>query len=280
MSVTTTVEAEILEYYFKDSATRPRIGSSAGSYIGLCSASPGEAGAAANELTNLGATRPFLLDTSWNAAASGQTSFPDEISWSATGSGAATHWLLGATATLSSEHDFYDTLAATVNYQSGDTVRIRNIPTLKLIVKCEGMFAYGSADSSSPANSVLDILLRDATTANPTTGFFGLSSTAPNPDGTNVTEPTGGAYTRTSFITFSSYFTGSVVGSSPSTLANTTAIVWPLATSSWGTVSHWVCYSSGTGGNLLYYGTLDTPVEVLGGLQPRFEVGDLVLACD
>jgi hypothetical protein len=277
MSVIPTLEAEILDYYFDGASTVPRIGNLGSQYLGLASASPGESGTTANELTNLGGTqRKFLNPGDWNAASNGSISYSLEISWSPTGSGAATHFFLSTNPTWDTTHDFYDSLVATCNYQAADPLRIR---ADNLIVTVTGLFGLDSSSGWLIADNLLENLLRGASIGDRTSGYFGLSTTTPNVDGSNITEPSVGAYARTSQKTFSSIF-NNPTGSSPTTITTNQAVIWPEATASWGTPTHWVIFSASTGGGMYYYGEIDNPTEVTNGLQPRFDTGDLVLSCD
>lgn len=272
MSVIAVVENEIFDYFIENfSSPVPRIGASSWSYIGLCSASPGESGTTVNELTNFTSptTRLYLDASNWSVSSGNQTTFQLDLTWTPTGSGTATYMLLSSSSTFSSTHDFYAPLVAPVNYQSGDPLRIR---AGQFTVSMNGL--WGDFEG----NKVLDALLRGLTPTNLTSVWFGLSTTAPNSDGTNVTEPTVGAYARTN-TTLQSRF--NISGASPTLATNTGgAIVWPQATASWGTPTHWVVYDASTGGNLAYYGEISNPTEVVNGLQPRFATGDLVWTID
>lgn len=87
--------------------------------------------------------------------------------------------------------------------------------------------------------------------------FIGLSSSAPNVNGTNVTEPSEGAgYQRVELTTLSKPSTGVVT--------NTQAINFNESTASWGTITHFVIFDSEAvgSGNLLMYGILSTPRSV------------------
>lgn len=81
--------------------------------------------------------------------------------------------------------------------------------------------------------------------------FIGLSTTAPNVTGTNVTEPSGGGYSRVELKTLSKPSGGVVT--------NTASVDFPESTESWGIVTHFVIFDALTGGNLLQYGQLSTP---------------------
>ena len=79
--------------------------------------------------------------------------------------------------------------------------------------------------------------------------YLGLSSNAPNVDGTGVTEPlisTG--YARVELTTLSEPING--------VISNKFDISFPESSASWGTMTHFVLYDEMTGGNLLMYESL------------------------
>lgn len=94
----------------------------------------------------------------------------------------------------------------------------------------------------------------DKTVSIPTKYYIGLSSTAPNMDGTGVTEPSASStgYSRVELTTLSSPANG--------VITNTDAIQFPESQSDWfgagSPATHYVIYDSKTGGNLLMYNEL------------------------
>lgn len=86
------------------------------------------------------------------------------------------------------------------------------------------------------------------TPAIPTKYYLGLSTTAPNTGGGNVTEPSGGAYARVELSSLSAPSNGEV--------SNAEQVNFPESTASWGTVTHFVVYDAASGGNLLCFGEL------------------------
>lgn len=88
----------------------------------------------------------------------------------------------------------------------------------------------------------------------PDSYYIGLSTTAPNVNGTNVTEPSGSGYTRMELTSLGEPASGVVT--------NTGAIDFPESTASWGTVTHFVIYDASAEGNLLQYGPLSTPRSI------------------
>lgn len=106
-------------------------------------------------------------------------------------------------------------------------------------------------------NLVMGNLFRTKTSpALPTTFYIGLSRTAPNVSGGNVTEPStsGTGYSRVQLTT------SNMGAPSNGAISNTALISFPEATANWFTASapasHYVIYDSKTGGNLLLYNAL------------------------
>ena len=91
----------------------------------------------------------------------------------------------------------------------------------------------------------------------PTGYYIGLSKSAPNLSGGNVTEPsTSAGYSRILLNNLSEPVAGVVT--------NNSAIQFEESTADWGTVTHFVIFDSDTvgSGNLLMYGELSTPRSV------------------
>lgn len=95
------------------------------------------------------------------------------------------------------------------------------------------------------------------TPAIPMKYYIGLSKTAPNETGGNVTEPeTAAGYARVELNSLCEPVDGLVT--------NQQAINFNESTNGWGTVTHFVVYDSNEvgAGNLLMYGALTTPRTV------------------
>ena len=107
-------------------------------------------------------------------------------------------------------------------------------------------------------NSWLDTLSNTSFAV--TTAYIALSTTAPNADGTNVSEP-GDTYARQS-----------IAWNAAASRAkdNSGEIAFPEATASWGTVTHFAIYDAASGGNMLWYGTLTDARAIGAGDTPRF----------
>lgn len=89
----------------------------------------------------------------------------------------------------------------------------------------------------------------------PSEYYIGLSSTAPNISGGNVTEPlSNSGYKRVKLENLSELADG--------VITNEQAISFDESTANWGTMSHFVIYDALEAGNLLMYDTLSTPRNV------------------
>ena len=128
-------------------------------------------------------------------------------------------------------------------------------------------------------NAILDAMLGTGATLFGGTVEIALSTTDPTEDGSGITEPSGGGYARASVTNNSTNFPAASSG----TKSNGTAITFPTATATWGTLSHWALYD---GGVLKIYGELDdgagTPTtrEVLTGDDFSFPIGQLRITLD
>lgn len=120
-----------------------------------------------------------------------------------------------------------------------------------------------------------------ATTWAPATWFVGLSTTTPNDDGSNFTEPTGGAYARVSKTNNVTNFLGAATDvSGVTTKKNTTAITFPTPTALWGAITHALFFTALTGGTPEYVVALDTTITVNSGNTPvEFAANQLIISC-
>lgn len=113
-------------------------------------------------------------------------------------------------------------------------------------------------------NMLLDAFLGEGSSIIPSPACFGLSSTAIAPDGSGITEPSGGGYGRVEVVNDGTNFDPAVDG----VKKNLTTIAWPEASASWGTMRYWfICDVSD---NVYLYGVLD---DGAGNPQPRTILG-------
>ena len=105
-------------------------------------------------------------------------------------------------------------------------------------------------------NQVMGNLFKTKETpALPSEQYIGLSSTAPNISGGNVTEPlSNSGYKRVKLENLSEPADG--------VITNEQAISFDESTANWGTMSHFVIYDALEAGNLLMYDTLSTTRNV------------------
>ena len=105
-------------------------------------------------------------------------------------------------------------------------------------------------------NQVMGNLFKTKETpALPSEYYIGLSSTAPNISGGNVTEPlSNSGYKRVKLENLSEPADG--------VITNEQAISFDESTANWGTMSHFVIYDALEAGKLLMYDTLSTPRNV------------------
>ena len=122
-------------------------------------------------------------------------------------------------------------------------------------------------------NEILDhIFDKDGLT--PPTMFVGLSTADPIDDGTGLAEPSGNNYTRVQ--TSASDWNPASGGA----LSNLVEIVFAMATSNWGTMTHFALFDAATGGNMLAFGSLDESKTVGSGDIAKFAAGDLEVKLD
>lgn len=100
-------------------------------------------------------------------------------------------------------------------------------------------------------NKIQDYMFSGTAFTPPTTYYLALSKTEPQADGTGVTEPTGGGYSRIAIDRNSSSFTTSADG----TVKNKISLLSSESTANWGSIPYYAFYDARTGGNLLYGGS-------------------------
>lgn len=126
-----------------------------------------------------------------------------------------------------------------------------------------------SAFSDYLENKILLHVLANTSYTSPTTVYLSLHTATPGDDGTG-TEVSGGSYARQSFAS-------TISGNAAS---NTSAIEFPTATGSWGTVSHVGVWDASTAGNLLFHGELSVAKTISSGDVFRVPAGDLDITLD
>lgn len=127
-------------------------------------------------------------------------------------------------------------------------------------------------------NKVLDSILgSNHASAFPATVYVALYTTVPTTDaGSGAVEVTGGSYARVSVTNNSTNWPNATGGLK----SNATAIAFPTATASWGTVTGYGIYDAATSGNLILFGTLSSTLTVGTGSTPTFAIGAFTIAAD
>ena len=123
------------------------------------------------------------------------------------------------------------------------------------------------------ANKLLDHQVGKTSYSMPTV-YVGLSSTTPTLAGGNITEPSGGSYARvqTSGSTWNAANAGAI--------DNAQAITFPQASADWvsgSNLTYGVLYDAASNGNVLGYGALATPKNVLTGDTATIGAGQLTI---
>jgi hypothetical protein len=119
-------------------------------------------------------------------------------------------------------------------------------------------------------NALLNAVLRNTPYTSPSQVYVALFTSDPTDAGTG-TEVSGGGYARQA-VTFNAPSNGQVT--------NASDILFPIATASWGTVTHVGIYDAQTGGNLLFSGALTTSKTISANDQLKIAAGSLSISLD
>ena len=114
-------------------------------------------------------------------------------------------------------------------------------------------------------NALINATLRNTAYTSPATVYVGLYTSDPT-DANTGTEVSGGSYARTS-VTFGAPSNGASLNSS--------AVEFPQATGSWGTVGWIGLLDAATSGNLLYHTALDVSKTIDSGDIFKIAIGSL-----
>lgn len=130
----------------------------------------------------------------------------------------------------------------------------------------------GLIDSLEAA--ILEHILLGTTYTPPANWFVGLSTTTPTETGSNFTEPVGNAYARVSTATAT--WSAAVAGN-PSVKSNAVQITFPVASGSWGTLSHWGLFLATSGGTVQIWAPLSVATAITTNQQATFAAGALIV---
>ena len=137
------------------------------------------------------------------------------------------------------------------------------------------------------AKNIMDVINNIAGTST-SSCYIALSSTAPNADGTGITEPSGNGYARCSMRYNLMSGTLSYVPNFPSSptydevtdkfsISNIIDIYFKEAKGPWGTLGYFAIFNAATGGQLMAYGTLTSPITPIADTIPVIRAGGLVI---
>lgn len=117
------------------------------------------------------------------------------------------------------------------------------------------------------ANTILTSLFSGA--------YIALTTASPSASstGSNLSEPSGNGYARAQASQGS-------FSASARTIKNTKYVYYPEATGSWGTITHMCVCSAETGGQLRYYGALNSSVSVSANTVPLFKPQTIQISLD
>lgn len=124
-----------------------------------------------------------------------------------------------------------------------------------------------TAKSDYLEGKIIEHVLRNVSYTSPTTVYVGLFTSDPG-EASGGTEVSGNGYARTA-ATFGAHSGG--------ICSNSAAVTFPVATGSWGTVTHFVIFDASTGGNRLYHGSLTTSKAITTDDVFEFPAGNLAI---
>ena len=124
-------------------------------------------------------------------------------------------------------------------------------------------------------NEILDHILGGGDYTRPATVYVGLHTSNPDEDDSG-TEVSGGSYARVSVTNNATNWPAASGGAK----SNGTAVTFPTASASWGTVTHFGIYDAASAGNLLYYGALTASKSIDSGDTAEFAIGEIDITED
>ena len=104
-------------------------------------------------------------------------------------------------------------------------------------------------------NKILDNMYGSVSYSPPSSWFVSLSTTPISSSGSNLNEPTGANYSRVEVVNSKGNFTMAASGS----LVNSSAIVFPQSSGSWGTITSIALMDSVSSGSCWFFTDLSSP---------------------
>lgn len=126
-------------------------------------------------------------------------------------------------------------------------------------------------------NQILNALFGKTSSASlAPTAYLALSSTKPTIAGDNVTEPSGNGYARTLIGMYNQSATQKMGTPNNNAISNSAEVNFPKATGAWGTFGYVCLFNAATGGTLIAWMEITTPITVsTAGTIAHIDVGDL-----
>ena len=121
--------------------------------------------------------------------------------------------------------------------------------------------------STFASNRILNFLLGRENLVVPNIFFLALSTTPLGNDGTNITEPTDPAYRRVALPNDKTTFSSA----SHRGLAIIRDFLWDASTQPWNRCTHFAIFDSNVGGNVWFYGELQSSIDVEIDTAPLLE---------
>ncbi len=170
------------------------------------------------------------------------------------------------------DHETTGNILAFGTFSTGKAVGTGDNPSIAaggidIAVNAGGMVDY-------LAGSILDHIFKTAVYTAADTLYVGLSDATIDDDttGSDVSEPSGGAYARVACNTWDAAASGAT--------ENTAAITFAKATASWGTITDFFIADHLTTGNLLFYEVADASKAVGENDTVQFDAGSFDITLD
>lgn len=265
-SLSNSMENDLLDHVLKTSAySQP-----ANLWLALCTADPTESatGASMNEASGTNYARTAA--DSWDAASSRATENNGAITFPEAGGswGTITHWCVVDSASGAGDVIAHGDFSVSRAINDGDTAFVADGDIDVSFVT--------DAVSTYLADALLDHILGGSAYTVPTNLYAAAADADINDATTGVTisEPGGGSYARELVNVWDAAASGAS--------ENTSAITFPEATGSWGTITDIaITDNASTGaGNILFYADMDTDKAIDSGDTLEFVAGGLDITLD
>lgn len=135
--------------------------------------------------------------------------------------------------------------------------------------------------TKATSNSILNAFFgRVNTVSLASTCYIGLSTTTPNANGENFTEPSESTgYAKVLLGHYNQSNTQLMEAAADGSICNTNNIIFfPEATASWGTITHFGIFTSKTATTPIMWGALSSSIAVPSGYIPIFRAGALTVS--